>query len=354
MQVLAGDIGGTKTLLALAEVSPDPAAAGPLRVALLETRRYESRAFPGLGAVCQQFASELGVKLPPQAGFGVAGPVVDGRCQATNLPWVLDEGDLRRALGLTRVTLANDFLALGLGISSVQPQDLVALNEGLRDPQGPWAILGAGTGLGEAMSFARPDGHRQVLATEGGHASFAPRDEREVQVLRILLRRFEHVSWERVLSGDGLVSLAEALAEISGRPLPARLAELARDDRAQAPAEVTSSQDPLCLEAVDLFCSLYGAEAGNFALKTLATGGVFVAGGIAPRILPALCAGGFREAFVGKGRMRPLLERMPVHIVLDDDAALLGAAALAATPATATPDTATSAAATPARERAKA
>ena len=335
MQVLAGDIGGTKTLLALAEVSLQAGATGSRdapRIELLETRRYESAAFPGLGAVCQAFAGDLRTALPQYAGFGVAGPVVDGRCQATNLPWVIDERDLRASLGLASVTLANDFLALGLGIAAVKPPDLVALNEGIHDPQGPWAIIGAGTGLGEAMAFSMPGGYRRILATEGGHASFAPRDEREMQVLRILLRRFDHVSWERVLSGEGLVSLAEALAEISGRPLPERLAELARDDRAHAPAEVTSSSDPLCREAVALFCTLYGAEAGNFALKTLATGGVFIAGGIAPRIVPALSSGGFREAFLGKGRMRPLLERMPVHIILAADAALLGAAALAATP----------------------
>jgi glucokinase len=271
--------------------------------------------------------------MPRRAGFGIAGPVTNGRSHTTNLPWVVDEKDLTRALGIDSVRLANDFHALALGISAVRAADLVTLNEGVHDPDGPWAVIGAGTGLGEAIATIGGSGEREVLATEGGHTSFAPRTELEVGVLRFLLQRYDHVSWERVLSGDGLVNLVEAIAPVRGLVPVAALAETIARDRPGAPPAITASAeagDPLCRAALELFCELYGAEAGNLALKTLATGGVYVAGGIAPKILHFLTSGGFREAFFAKGRMRPLLEQMPVQVVLDDAAGLLGAAALAA------------------------
>jgi glucokinase len=332
MQVLAGDIGGTKTLLAIAEVSDAGERGGAPRVDVLESRRFDSNKFPGLAAISRVFAEELGRPLPRTAGFGIAGPVDNGRCQATNLPWVIDEAELASTLGLSSVRLANDFYALALGIPAVRAKDLVTLNEGVRDPKAPWVLIGAGTGLGEAICTPGPGG-RQIIATEGGHTDFAPRSELEIGVLRFLSSRWEHVSWERVVSGDGLVNLSEALAHLSGMQLPPELALAARSDRAKAPALVTAGAqagDPLCRQVVELFCRLYGAEAGNLALKTLATGGVYVAGGIAPRILDFLTGGGFREAFLAKGRMRVLLERMPVQVVLDTDAGLLGAAILAA------------------------
>ena len=332
MQVLAGDIGGTKTLLAICEVRESGRAAAPL-IDVLVSQRYESRKYPGLGAICQAFAAEVKQPMPRQAGFGVAGPVANGRSHTTNLPWILDESDLAKTLGIDSVRLANDFHTLALGIGAVKPKDLATLNEGVLLPEGPWAVIGAGTGLGEAIAIHSPDGSRQVLATEGGHTTFAPRTELEMGVLRFLSARYDHVSWERILSGDGLVNLAEALASITGLTVPAGLAEALLHDRLQAPAQVTNKAlagDPLCRQAVELFCKLYGAEAGNFALKTLATGGVYVAGGIAPRILTFLSDGRFREAFFDKGRMRVLLEQMPVRVVLDTNAGLLGAAVLAA------------------------
>lgn len=333
MQVLAGDIGGTKSLLAIAEVSDAGERGAAPRVDVLESRRFDSARFPGLAAICQLFAYELGRPLPHTAAFGVAGPVVNGRSQTTNLPWVIDEADLARTLGLGSVRLANDFYALALGIPAVRPKDLVTLNEGVRNPDAPWVLIGAGTGLGEAISTPGAGGERSIIATEGGHTDFAPRTELEIGVLRFLSTRWEHVSWERVVSGEGLVNLAEALAHLTGMQLAPELALAARDDRANAPAFVTRGAqvgDPFCRQVVELFCRFYGAEAGNLALKTLATGGVYVAGGIAPRILEFLTAGGFREAFLAKGRMRVLLEQMPVQVVLDTDAGLLGAAILAA------------------------
>jgi len=333
MQVLAGDIGGTKTLLAICDVSPPDGRTGVPSIEVLASSRYESRSYSGVGAICHAFASEVRRPMPRRAGFGVAGPVTNGRSHTTNLPWILDEKELAQALGIESVKLANDFHALALGIPAVKAGDLVTLNEGARDPKGAWAVIGAGTGLGEAIATLGTGGHREVLASEGGHCSFAPRTELEIGILRFLMQRYDHVSWERVLSGDGLVNLADAIAHLTGMKPGDALAESIAGDRENAPAAITAGAvagDPLCRRAVELFCELYGAEAGNLALKTLATGGVYVAGGIAPKMLDFMMDGRFREAFVSKGRMRPVLEQMPVQIVLDTSAGVLGAAALAA------------------------
>jgi glucokinase len=333
MEVLAGDIGGTKTLLAICDVLPPDGPSGAPSIEVLASSRYDSRKFPGVGAICRAFASEVGRPLPRRAGFGVAGPVTNGRSHTTNLPWLVDEKELAEALGIDSVSLANDFHALALGIAAVKAGDLATLNEGKRDPHGAWAVIGAGTGLGEAIATFGAAGQREVLATEGGHCSFAPRSELEIGVLRFLQQRYQHVSWERLLSGEGLVNLAEAIAHLTGVQLQGQLAEAVATDRENAPAVITAEAldgDPLCRHTVQLFCEMYGSEAGNLALKTLATGGVYVAGGIAPRILDFMQDGRFRRAFVSKGRMQPLLEQMPVQVVLDTGAGVLGAATLAA------------------------
>jgi glucokinase len=333
VQVLAGDIGGTKTLLAICEVSPAGTRTGAPSVEVLASSRYDSHSYPGLGVICRAFAQEVGRPMPRVAGFGVAGPVANGRSHTTNLPWILDERELAQAVGVESVRLANDFHTLAMGIPAVKPNQLVALNHGARDATGPWAVIGAGTGLGEAIATLGASGQREVLASEGGHTSFAPRNELEMDVLRFLLQRYDHVSWERLVSGEGLVNLVEALAQITRRKPPAELAETIEHDRRNAPQEITrlaAEGDPLCVDVVHLFCGLYGAEAGNLALKALATGGVFVAGGIAPKILDFMTDGRFREAFCAKGRMRQVLEQIPVRIVLDPAVGVLGAAAMAA------------------------
>lgn len=333
MQVLAGDIGGTKTLLAICDVSPPAGRTGVSSVEVLASSRYESRSYPGLAAICASFAAEVGRPMPRFAGFGVAGPVVDGRTHTTNLPWIVDERDLAQALRVDSVRLANDFHTLALGIPAVGPAELVTLNEGVRDAKGPWAVIGAGTGLGEAIATLGASGHREVLASEGGHTSFAPRNDLEIEVLRFLQRRYDHVSWERLVSGDGLVNLVEALAEIRGRPAPVSIGEAIARDRPAVPPVITAaaaSGDPLCREAVELFCELYGAEAGNLALKLMTTGGMYLGGGIAPKMLPKLSGPLFMESFVKKGRMQALLESMPVKVITNDKTALLGAARCAA------------------------
>src|SRR5919204_2547627 len=221
MQVLAGDIGGTKTLLAICDVSPLDGRTGAPSIEVLVSSRYDSRRFPGVGAICRAFAAAVRRPMPRRAGFGVAGPVANGRSHTTNLPWIVDEKELAQALGIDSVRLANDFHALALGIPAVKATDLVTLNQGARDPKGAFAVIGAGTGLGEAIATLGAKGRREVLASEGGHCSFAPRNELEIGILRFLLQRFEHVSWERVLSGDGIVNLAMAIAHIGDLPLPA-------------------------------------------------------------------------------------------------------------------------------------
>jgi glucokinase len=336
MRVLAGDIGGTKCLLCVAEVEPSMGPSHAPRVEILATGRLESRGYGGLSQAVKAFLATLpaGTPDPERAGFGIAGPVRNGRCVTTNLPWVVDEAQLERELGLFRARLANDFVALAHGIAAVPPEQLAVLQDRPRDPSGPCAVIGAGTGLGQVVSVLPPGtARREVLATEGGHTSFSPRDEVEWRVQQFLAARHGHVSWERLLSGDGLVSLVEALAAQGPDPLPSDLAAMIARDRTRVPPLVTAAAragEKVAQRALQLFCSLYGAEAGNLALKSLPTGGVFVAGGIGPRLLPELSDGRFLESFRAKGRMRPLLETFPVHVVLDDQAALRGAALLAA------------------------
>jgi glucokinase len=341
MRVLAGDIGGTKTLLGIVEVLPPGAPDAPPTVTVLHTARFKSRDYPGLAEVLLEFGAglpegareRLGTSLPRRAAFGVAGPVHDDRCEATNFPWMMDGRALERGLGLARVRLFNDFVALAHGVPAIPPSRLFVLQEAPRNPSGPFALIGAGTGLGEAIGVSLSGAHRAVLATEGGHSTFAPRTEEERAIARELAQRLGHVSWERVVCGDGLVNLAVALAAVRGVPLPPRLAQLVERARQDAPALVTElarEGEPICRRALELFCELYGAEAGNLALKCLPTGGVFIAGGIAPQILHELRDGRFLAAFLDKGRMRPLLARFPVHVVQDEDAPLRGAALLAA------------------------
>ncbi|MBS2022837.1 MAG: glucokinase [Deltaproteobacteria bacterium] len=332
MFVLVGDIGGTKTLLSIAQVTP-PAGPGQAKITFEGERRYDSHAFAGLAEMCQRYAADLGEPLPRAAAFGVAGPVVKGTSKITNLPWIIHDGELRSTLGLDRCVLVNDFVALAHGVTAVESSQLVTLHEGVSDPTGAIAVIGAGTGLGEAIAIREGDGSRRVLPTEGGHGTFAPRDELEMAIVRNLSPRWGRVSWERLLSGDGLVCLAEAIAAITGLPMPPPLWEQIQTNRHDAPSKVTEladAGDPLCKRALELFCTIYGVEAGDFALRAMASCGVYVAGGIAPRILKHLQDGRFRSAYIDKGRMRRVVEPMPVRVVLDPQTPLRGSALLAA------------------------
>jgi glucokinase len=270
------------------------------------------------------------------AAFGVAGPVFDGQCRATNLPWHLDERVLQAELNIPRLRLINDFHANALGILALPPEDVEVLQDGPADPDGLIAILGAGTGLGEAVVL--PAGHGRggsqprVVVSEGGHCDFAPRNELEIDLLRHLMRRHERVSYERVLSGPGLVAIYEFVVSSGLAPE----AEVVREELSSGdPGAVIGRRgiegsDPACVKALDIFVSLYGAEAGNLALKVLPTGGLYIAGGIAPRILEKLKAGGFVKAMTAKGRMSPMLESLRVSVVTNPKAGLIGASRVAA------------------------
>ncbi len=322
MRILAGDIGGTKTDLMLRDVD-----GGRRPQVELASARYRSADYPDLQAMLRDFLADAPGPVEA-AAFGVAGPVVDGVCRTTNLPWVIDGRRLAEHLGLPapRLQLLNDFHALALGVEQLRAEQLEFLQVGRPDPTGTRAIIGAGTGLGEALLIPTAEGPR-VVATEGGHVDFAPRDALEIRLLEFLRDRHGHVSYERVVSGLGIATLYEFMihdgAAISS---PAVEARLQREDPAAVIGELAlRDEDPACAATIDRFLRIYGAAAGNLALKALPTGGLFIAGGIAPRLLPLLRGGAFLRALLAKGRMRPLLERLPIAVVTEPRAGLLGA-----------------------------
>jgi glucokinase len=320
--LLAGDIGGTKTVIALFEETPDG-----LREVRSET--YSSKAHGSLREILTKFLrDEADLKL--KAGcFGVAGPVIGGKSKTTNLPWEPDERVLAEVTGAPRVKLLNDLEAAAYGMLFLAPDEFSVLNEGATPtPQGNIAVIAAGTGLGEALLIW--DGEKHIaVATEGGHADFAPRDTLEIQLLTHLADKYgEHVSYERVLSGPGLFDLYGFLRQASNTPEPTWLSEQIRSGDASAVVTEAglAQKDPVSVQTLEVFTSLYGAEAGNMALKCLAMGGVLIGGGIAPKILPALKRGGFMEGFTDKGRYRGLMESIPVKVALNPRAPLIGAA----------------------------
>lgn len=326
--VVVGDVGGTNARLAVV-------TAGPERPEMLAERTYPSRDFASLEEVVAAFEGES----PParsarRACFGIAGPVVGNRSEATNLPWVVDGARVAEAAGISEVLLLNDLEAAAWGLGDLAPETVRTLAAGAPAAAGNRALLAPGTGLGQALLVW--DGTRHLpSATEGGHADFAPGDELQVELWRYLARRHGHVSWERVLSGPGIVALFRFLLEREGREEPPWLRqEAAEGDPAAAITQrARDGSCPLCRTALDLFFALLGAEAGNLALRTLATGGLYLAGGILPKVQAELEASTFLAAFLAKGRFRALLETVPVHLVLDDRLALWGAArAVQATP----------------------
>jgi glucokinase len=310
--ILAGDIGGTSTRLGLFELE-----GGALRERLMA--RYDSRSHPGLLAIVREFRAQDPRPLQ-RAAFGIAGPVRDDRVETPNLPWVIEGAELARELSLPKVTLLNDLEANAWGVFTLADGDVAVLAAGAPPKDGNAAIIAAGTGLGEAGYFGDGTSLRP-FASEGGHADFAPRDELTIELYRWLHRRHGHVSWERVVSGPGLVNVFAFLSEKAQRLVPPELAEAAAISRAGL-----HGTNDLAVQALDLFVTLYGAEAGNLALKMKATRGVWIGGGIAPKILPRLTGPPFLEAFRDKGRFRPFLEAVPVRVILNDQTALRGAA----------------------------
>lgn len=315
---LAGDIGATKTRLAAIEIN------GAIARIIRETE-YKSCSFAAFEALLGDFLS--GFIYPGHAVFGVAGPVQGRVVQATNLPWIIDADAIQRQFGFTRCTLLNDLEATACGLSILAADDFLTLQAGAPDACGNAAVIAAGTGLGEAGLFW--DGQRyHPFATEGGHASFSPGNEMEIALLRHLGHRYRHVSWERVVSGMGLLDIHSFLCSYRHAAVPQWLNEemCSGDAAAAISAAALSRRDEICSETLTMFVRLYGVEAGNLALKVMSGGGIYLGGGIAPKILPLLQDGEFIAAFLDKGRMRTLLEAMPVKVVLNDRAALLGSA----------------------------
>jgi glucokinase len=332
--LLAGDIGGTKTILRLVESSET------VGLKTLYEESFRSGDFPDLVPIVQKFLTTANSRTPEKACFAIAGPVVKNTAKLTNLTWFLDKDRLIQELGIPSVSLINDFAAVGYGIFGLTKQDLLTLQVGKYQPAAPMAVIGAGTGLGQGF-LIRQDKQYQVFPSEGGHADFAPRNELEFQLLKYLVDKhdIQRVSVERVVSGLGITSIYQFLRDRQIAPESPEIAQAVRTWEQEAQkAEKTvdpgafigsaalQKSDRLSEQTMQLFIEVYGAEAGNLALKLLPYGGLYIAGGIAPKILPLMENGSFLLNFTQKGRMGSLLEEIPVHIILNQQVGLIGAA----------------------------
>lgn len=330
MLVLAGDIGGTKTLLQLGRFS-----TGQTRAEVIAEQRFDSHAYPAPGPMVEDFLHchqpDGTDRADIRACFGIAGPVTQDsehqQATLTNLHWQLDSLSLTREMGLKQLALINDFQAIGYGIEALCDEDLSPLQQTAAEENGPRVIIGAGTGLGVAQLFATHNGY-EVFSSEAGHLDFAPQSDNEDALLKFLRKQYAHVSYERLLSGMGLENIYRfLLAMQSGEDHTHSDTLLSSEDPAAAISQQALYDDTsLAAHSLKLFCEIYGAMAGNMALTALATGGVYIAGGIAAKILPALQQGDFIKAFNAKGRMSHLTQAMPVHVITNPEVGLLGAA----------------------------
>lgn len=321
--ILAGDIGGTNARLAYYQPQN-----GSLR--LVSERVFPSREHSELGEIVTKFLDDSHLR-PEVACFGIAGPVLNGRVETSNLPWVVEQSRLAKQIHLPATLLINDLEASAWGVGGMTDADLVSLNKGAAKAVGNQAVIAPGTGLGEAGLFW--DGHRHhVFASEGGHTDFGPQGDLQIELLRALQVRFGHVSYERVLSGPGLVNVYEFLRDTGrGKESAEFGVQLMKGDAAALISEAAIvGGNPLAEKALDLWISVYGAEASNLALKVMSTGGLFLAGGISPKILSKLKGPLFMEAFLAKGRLRSMVESVPVQVITNEKAGLLGAARCAA------------------------
>ena len=321
--ILAGDVGGTKTQLGLFQHS-----AGSLE--LVREHRYATADFASLEAVCADF---LGAGAAVNAVcMGVPGPVIDGNAHASNIAWLLSSASLSRSLKNVPVRLINDLTATAYGMVHLKPAEFTVLHRAENPPQhANIAVVAAGTGLGEAALVWEGDKYYAV-ASEGGHSDFGPRGEEQIELLRFIAAEFGHASYERVLSGPGLWNIYRFLRRESHTDEPSWLtAEIAKGDHSAAVSEAAiAGRDRVCVHALTMFCDIYGSEAANLALKVLALGGVYLGGGIAPKILPMLTGGAFVKGFLAKGRLNEILKRIEVRVSLNPAAGLLGAAHYAA------------------------
>ncbi|BAY14558.1 glucokinase [Anabaenopsis circularis NIES-21] len=336
--LLAGDIGGTKTILRLVKTSDTQG------LQTIYEDSYRSGDFPDLVPIVQQFLLKANTGTPQKACFAIAGPVVNNTAKLTNLAWYLDTERLQQELGIAAISLINDFAAVGYGIFGLSTEDLLTLQPGKQKPAAPIAVIGAGTGLGQGFLMKQGD-HYQVFPSEGGHTDFAPRNELEFQLMKYLLDKhdIQRVSVERVVSGLGIVAIYQFLRDRKHATESPEIAQAVRtweqeagqpeksvDPGAVIGKAAVQKSDRLSEQTLQLFVDAYGAEAGNLALKLLPYGGLYIAGGIAPKILPLIQHGNFLLNFTQKGRMRSLLEEVPVYIILNTQVGLIGAALCAA------------------------
>nr|WP_040630009.1 glucokinase [Fortiea contorta] len=336
--LLAGDIGGTKTILRSLEVSDS------LSLRTIDQEIYHSGDFPDLVPIVQQFLAKTNAPIPQKACFAIAGPVFNNTAKLTNLAWFLDTERLQQELSIASVSLINDFAAVGYGILGLNKQDVLTLQTGQHQVDAPIAIIGAGTGLGQGF-LIKQGNYYQVFPSEGGHADFAPRSELEFQLLKYLLDKhdIQRISVERVVSGQGIVSLYQFLRDRKHTTESPEIAQIVRtweqeagqpeksvDPGAAIGKAALQKSDRLSEQTIQLFIEAYGAEAGNLALKLLPYGGLYIAGGIAPKILPLIEESDFLLHLSQKGRMRPLLEEIPVHVIVNQQVGLIGAALCAA------------------------
>jgi glucokinase len=324
--ILAGDVGGTKVHLALYDFAEG-------KLAHVRDEKYPAREYQGLDEVVCKFLAETNTSGDDitAACFGVPGPVRAGKLKLTNLPWVLDSRELSRLLSIEHLFLINDLEANGYGIPELTADQIMVLSEGDSAQIGNRGLISAGTGLGQAVLVWNGKMH-VPMASEGGHCDFAPRNDDEIELFRYLRKICRgRVSFERVVSGMGITNIYEFLRDDKGMEEPAWLRDRMKEEDPNAVIGELglNGKSELCSHTLDMFVSAYGAEAGNLALKVLSIGGIYLGGGVAPRILPKMQAGEFMKAFLDKGRLSNLLEQMPVRIILESRAALLGAAAYA-------------------------
>jgi glucokinase len=314
MRILAGDIGGTKTLLRLADGHDT-----------VDEKRFESGAYATFSGMLGEFLSAHRADAIRSACFAVAGPVIGERAKVTNLRWDVDAAQLVREFGIGHVSLVNDFFAVARGVPLLGRDDVEMLNEGKADPTAPIAVIGAGTGLGQAFLVPLADNQWRVLPSEGGHCDFAPEGDDAIELLQYLTKKCSgHVSVERVVSGQGIANIYEFLTDRAGSRV-----EASEDLPAQV-AQKASEGDALAITTFEMFMRAYGAEAGNMALKLLARGGVFLAGGVTAKNAKRLADGTFFEAFCDKGRFRSLMKEIPIALIRNERVGLLGALAVAA------------------------
>lgn len=318
--ILAADIGGTKVNLALFQQKND-------HLELVESAKFDSQKYSGLEDILDEFCQGEHPELE-RAGFGIAGPVKDGKCDVTNLPWSVDVESLKKRLGIDSVWLINDLAAMACAVPFLEDDEREILQEGKPEAGGRIGVLAAGTGLGEAFLFPDQSGRYLILDSEGGHCDFSPRTELEIELLQFLTEKFGRTSIERVLSGPGLHNIYQFLVGRHSYEEPSWLTEELQDSD---PGVVItknglSNKSPACEKALEMFVSLYGAIAGNLALQLLTRGGLYIGGGIAPNILPLIKSGLFMESFYSKGRFKSLMREIPVKVILNDKASLFGAA----------------------------